>query len=249
MPKTFKTLLALGLFSSNALALVPPDYQEPPSDFTAEVEAGFQLNTGNTESASFNGRTKLEYDTVNTTQTAVFKSYFSSENEVTKSEKYDLQLQSNYKLDGGYVFGRGDFTWDEFGSYTKIVTVSTGYGFDAVDLRNTKLSLEIGPGYRYNVPFAVDSSDGEVLAERDYILRTAAKFEQRFHEYSSMAADLTAETGENNNTLTLDMGYKNTMFQDWAFKIGINVKYTERVPEGTKPTDTITTFNLLYTFQ
>ncbi|MGP1782614.1 DUF481 domain-containing protein, partial [Shewanella frigidimarina] len=61
--------------------------------------------------------------------------------------------------------------------------------------------------------------------------------------------DLIAETGEDNNTLTLDLGYKNTLFQDWAFKIGVNVKYTQVVPEGSKQTDTITVFNLLYTFQ
>jgi putative salt-induced outer membrane protein len=45
------------------------------------------------------------------------------------------------------------------------------------------------------------------------------------------------------------MGYKNTLFQDWAFKVGFYVKYTEIVPEGSQQTDTITTFNLLYTFQ
>lgn len=55
--------------------------------------------------------------------------------------------------------------------------------------------------------------------------------------------------GENNNTLTLDMNYKNLVFQDWAFKIGMNIKYTEVVPEGSQQTDTITTFNLLYTFR
>ncbi|MBV7316179.1 YdiY family protein [Shewanella sp. NIFS-20-20] len=249
MPNSFKLLLVLPIFSAPALALVPPDYQEPPSDFTAEIEAGFQLNTGNTESSSFNGRTKLVYDTINAKQIATVKAYFSSDSNTTTAEKYDFQFQSNYKLNGGYVFGRGDFTWDKFGSYTEIITISSGYGFDAIKLRNTKLSLEVGPGYRYNLPFVADTSQGQAIAERDFILRTAAKFEQKFHEYSSMGADLTAEVGENNNTLALDMGYKNTMFQDWAFKVGVNVKYTEVVPEGTKQTDTITTFNLLYTFQ
>ncbi|HAY96024.1 DUF481 domain-containing protein, partial [Shewanella sp.] len=30
---------------------------------------------------------------------------------------------------------------------------------------------------------------------------------------------------------------------------GMNIKYTEVVPEGSQPMDTITTFNLLYTFR
>lgn len=244
-----KVIAPISLFflSFPALALVPPDYQEPPSDFTAEIEAGLQLNTGNTESSSFNGRTQLIYDTKQTKQEATLKAYFASEKSQTTSEKYELQLQSNYKLTKGYVFGRGDFTWDQFGSYTQISTLSSGYGFNAISSYKTKLSLEFGPGYRYNLPaesITIPSPD----AEKDVILRTAAKFSQKLQEYSSLNADLTAEVGEN-NTLTLDMNYKNLVFQDWAFKIGMNIKYTEVVPEGSQPMDTITTFNLLYTFR
>lgn len=246
----FRVIAVTGLLavSNLAWALVPPDYQEPPSDFNAEIEAGFQLNTGNTDSSSFNGRTKLVYDTKKARQEGVLKAYFAADSQKTTSEKYELQLQSNYKLDGGYVFGRGDFTLDKFGSYTEIYTLSSGYGFDAISTNATKLSLEIGPGYRYNLPIeTVDEPSPD--ANKDIILRTAAKFSQKLQEYTSLNADLTAEVGEENNTLTLDMNYKNLLFQDWAFKIGVNVKYTEVVPEGSKQTDTVTTFNLLYTFQ
>lgn len=240
--------VSLLLLSLPVAALVPPDYQEPPTGFTAEVEAGLQLNTGNTESGNFNGRTQLIFDTKRTTQEAILKAYFASEQKTTTSEKYDLQLQSNYKLHKGYIFGRGDFTWDQFSSYTRITTVSTGYGFNAISSYRTKLSLELGPGYRYNLP-AESASELTPEAERDVILRTAAKVSQKLQEYSSLNADLTAEIGESNNTLTLDMNYKNLIFQDWAFKIGMNIKYTAQVPEGSQRTDTITTFNLLYTFR
>lgn len=239
--------MSLFCFSFSALALVPPDYQEPPSDFTAEVEAGLQLNTGNTESSSFNGRTQLIYDTKQTKQEATLKAYFASEKSQTTSEKYELQLQSNYKLTKGYIYGRGDFTWDQFGSYTQISTISSGYGFNAINSDKTKLSLEVGPGYRFNQP-AESVVEPNPDAEKEIILRTAAKFSQKLQEYSSLNADLTAEMGEN-NTLTLDMNYKNLVFQDWAFKIGVNIKYTEIVPEGSQQIDTITTFNLLYTFR
>ena len=252
----FRVLTALLVsIPMSAWALVPPDYQELPSDFTAEIEAGLQLNTGNTESSSFNGRTKLVYDTEQFRQEGTFKLYYAADNEKTTAEKYDVQLQSSYKLDNdfswlddGYVFGRGDFTLDRFGSYTQISTVSVGYGFDAISNSDTKLSLEIGPGYRYNMPIETESEPNP-QADKDIIVRTAAKFEQKLQEYTSLNADLTAEIGENNSTLTLDMNYKNTLFQDWAFKIGVNIKYTDVVPEGTEQTDTISTFNLLYTFR
>ncbi len=247
MLRTLLFFITLSL-SYSAWALVPPDYQEPPSDFSAEIEAGLQINTGNTDSSSFNGRTKLVYDTTQFRQEGVIKGYYAADSEKTTSEKYDLQLQSNYKIYSGYIFGRGDFTSDRFGSYTRIATISTGYGFDAINNGETKLSLEIGPGYRYNKP-QESEVDPYLEDDREVILRSAAKFEQKIHEYTSFNADLTSEIGEITNTVTLDMGYKNTLFQDWAFKIGVNVKYTSEVPEGTKKTDTISTFNLLYTFQ
>ncbi|GGI79397.1 DUF481 domain-containing protein [Shewanella gelidii] len=238
----------ISVVSINAWALVPPDYREPPSDLTAEIEAGFQLNTGNTESSSFNSRVKLVYDGEASKQEATVKAYFASDSEKTTAEKYDLQLQSNYKLKEGYIFGRGDFTWDEFGSYTRLSTVSSGYGFDVVNNSKTNLSLEVGPGYRYSMPNQTDD-DPSPRSTRELILRAATKLEHKVHEYTTINADLTAESGKDNNTLTLDLNYKNLVFQDWAFKIGVNVKYTEVVPEGSEQVDTITSFNLLYTFQ
>ncbi|WP_350671099.1 DUF481 domain-containing protein, partial [Pseudoalteromonas sp. CAL494-MNA-CIBAN-0108] len=60
--KNIVTTCCLFYLSAPAWALVPPDYQEPPSNFNAEVEAGLQLNSGNNETKNFNGRTYLTYD-------------------------------------------------------------------------------------------------------------------------------------------------------------------------------------------
>ncbi|MBM7071180.1 DUF481 domain-containing protein [Shewanella sp. 202IG2-18] len=240
--------LCTTLVTSTCWALVPSYYKDPENNFKAEVEAGFQLNTGNTSSTSFNGRTKIVYDTDEATQEMTVKGFFSSDKERTTSEKYELQLQSNYKLSTGYLFAQGDFTWDRFGSYTKLSTVSSGYGFDALDDGKAKLSLEFSPGFRYNLPIETET-EPTPSSNSDIILRSAAKFTYKLQEYSSVDASLTAENGEDNNTLTLDASYKNLVFKDWAFKLGVNVRYTEVVPAGTEKTDTVTTFNLLYTFQ
>ncbi len=241
-------LLSASLYSQTCLALVPSYYKDPENKFKAEIEAGFQLNTGNTSSTSFNGRTNMVYDTNKAKQEMTLKGLFSSDKQKTTSEKYELQLQSNVKLSTGYIFAQGDFTWDRFGSYTKLSTISSGYGFDAFDDGKAKLSLELSPGYRYNLPIETETQPTP-SSNSDVILRSAARFSYKLHEYSSVDANLTAENGEDNNTLTLDASYKNLMFKDWAFKLGVNVKYTEVVPEGTQKTDTVTTFNLLYTFE
>lgn len=245
-----KVLLACGLllFSAQAWALVPPDFQEPDNSFKSEIEAGLQLNSGNNETKNFNGRAYVSYDTAATKQEGTFKAYYAADGGKSTAEKYDLYLQTNYKLERGYVFGRGELTWDQFGSFTRIYTLSSGYGFDLIKNSTTNLSLEVGPGYRYDLPNE-STTDPDPTANQDVILRSAAKYTIKLQEYTSLNADVTAETGKSNNTLTLDMSYKNTFIQDWAFKIGFYVKYTSDVPEDSQNTDTVTTFNLLYTFQ
>lgn len=246
MKKLF-LICSLFLPSIPAWALVPPDYQEPENIFNAEVEAGLQLNTGNNSTKNFNGRTYMSYDTANTLQEMTLKAYYAADQEKSTAEKYDAYLQSNYKLDRGYVFGRGEFTWDEYGSYRRVFIISTGYGFDLIKNDRNKLSLEMGPGYRYDLA-SPSTSEPDPESNKDVIIRTAAKYNVKLQEYTSLNADMTAETGQENNTLTLDMSYKNTFIQDWAFKIGFYVKYTSEVPEDSQKTDTVTTFNLLYTF-
>ena len=94
-------VVPLFFFSHTCFALVPSYYKDPKNNFKAEIEAGFQLNTGNTSSTSFNGRTNLIYDTEHAKQEMTVKGFFSSDKEKTTSEKYELQLQSNYKLSKG----------------------------------------------------------------------------------------------------------------------------------------------------
>ncbi|QSX34081.1 DUF481 domain-containing protein [Shewanella avicenniae] len=238
----------LSLVSLPVFALVPPDYHEPQNNLRAEVEAGFQLNTGNTDSTSFNGRTKLVYDAAKTKQEGTVKAYYAADDQGTTNERYDLEMQSNYKLSRGYILASGNFTWDKFGSYTNRYTFVSGYGFDIVSTGRTKLSIEVGPGYRYSMPQETDDEPNPE-ADREPILRTKAKFEQLIHEYTTFNADLSTEIGATNNTVILDLNYKNTLFQDWAFKVGFKMEYNQNVGEGSEQTDTITTFNLLYTFQ
>ena len=246
--KISPVLALLSLISAPAFALVPPDYHEPVNNFRAEIEAGFQLNTGNTDSTSFNGRTKFVYDTATATQEGTLKAYYAADDEGTTAERYDVEAQSNYKLQSGYVLANGQFTWDQFGAYTNRYTFVSGYGFDAINSGGTKLSLEVGPGYRYSLPIETDE-DPNPTADKEVIMRARARFEQQIHEYTTFNADLTTEIGATNNLVTLDVSYKNTLFQDWAFKVGFKMEYNENVGEDSKQTDTITTFNLLYTFQ
>ncbi|SHH96378.1 DUF481 domain-containing protein [Ferrimonas marina] len=234
-----------------AFALVPPDYKEPTTDFTAELELGLQYNSGNTESSSFNSRGRLIYDMENARHDTTLRGYFASDNETTSAEQYQVQYQLDYKLEGTrYVFGRADMLWDRFGSYVQQHIASVGYGYNPVDRKHTKWTLEGGVGYRYNEANLSNTEDPDQNATDDEaIVRIASKLEHRLQEYTSFNADATIETGSLNTVANLNLSYRNQLWADLALKIGMDIKYTDVIPEGTEHTDVISTVNLLYTFR
>ncbi|GLS83299.1 DUF481 domain-containing protein [Paraferrimonas haliotis] len=244
-----RCLLPLILVATPAWAIVPPEYEDPETPFSAEVEFGLQVTSGNTTASSVNGRTKLIYETDDNKQEGNLRAYFASDSEKTTAEQYQVQFQSDHKFsDGDYLYGRGDLSWDTFGSFTKQYIVSTGYGFDAIKTRKSKLSFEAGPGYRYSLP-NVSTEVPDPHPTREIIFRAASKFEQKLQQYTTLNADLTTEVGQENTVTTLDLSYKNLFFRDWALKVGLFVRHNKVVPADSKRTDTVTTINLLYTFE
>ncbi|WP_345316260.1 DUF481 domain-containing protein [Ferrimonas gelatinilytica] len=239
------------LFPGAALALVPPDYKEPTTKYLAELELGMQYNSGNTNSSNFNTRGKLVYDIENARQELVLRGYFASDNKETSAEQYQIQYQVDYKLQGTrYLFGRADLLWDRFGAFEKQHTLSSGYGFTPLDIKNTKLSLEVGAGFRYNQANLSNSATPEQnRKDEEAILRLASKFEHRLMEYTSFNADANVEYGQSNTIANLNLSYRNQLWADLALKIGMDIKYTDQVPEGTKHNDVISTVNLLYTIR
>ncbi|WP_345332088.1 DUF481 domain-containing protein [Ferrimonas pelagia] len=239
------------MFSLPALALVPPNYKDPVNRFTAELELGMQYNSGNTNSANFNTRSKLIYDGDNAKHEGNLRGFFASDNNSTTAEQYQLQYQLDYKLEGShYLYGRTELLIDRFGSYERQNTISGGYGFTPLDKKQTKLSLEGGLGYRYNRANLSNSTDpAQRASEEEAIVRLASKLEHRMQEYTTFNADTTLETGNNNTIANINLSYRNQLWADLALKIGMDIKYTDKVPEGTENTDVISTINLLYTFR
>ncbi|TKB51389.1 DUF481 domain-containing protein [Ferrimonas sediminicola] len=241
--------LPLLLVAPQALALVPPEYKEPEDRLDAEVELGLQFTSGNSESSNFNGRGKLVYDADAAKHETVLKAYFASDNQSTTAEQYTLEYQLDYKLGGSnYIYGRSELLWDKFGSFTRQQIYSAGYGSTLVDRRHTKLSLEVGGGYRYNEPNLTDADQGGRRSTDEGIARFSGKFSQRLHEYTTFNTEGAVETGNRNTVATLKMSIRNQLWADLALKIGTDLKFTDRVPENSERTDIISTVNLLYTF-
>ncbi|QIZ78659.1 DUF481 domain-containing protein [Ferrimonas lipolytica] len=235
--------------SAPAMALVPPNYSDPEKNLSSEIELGMQYTSGNSDTSNFNSRVKAIYDGDAARHEWGVWGYFASDEDETSAEQYQFQYQLDYKLAGSeYIYGRGDLKWDRFGSYTRKHTFSSGYGWTPYETKDSELILEVGLGYRYNKVSVSEESDDDLNKKDEAIFRTAAKWEHKLQEYTTFTADATIETGDVNTVADLKLAYRNQFWADLALKFGVDITYTDKVPEDSEKTDVISTVNLIYSF-
>ncbi|WP_298442074.1 DUF481 domain-containing protein [uncultured Ferrimonas sp.] len=236
------------LLCTPAWALVPPNYNEPKRKLSSEIELGMQYTSGNSETSNFNSRIKAVYDGDGARHEVGLRGYFASDDGDSSAEQYQALYQLDYKLPATqYIFGRGEFKWDRFGSFSRQHTLSSGYGRTPYETKDSKLSLEAGLGYRYNYANLDDDSLDDPSSDEG-IFRIASKWRHQLQEYTVVTADASVETGNLNTVAELKLAYRNQFWADLALKFGIDFSYTDDVPEDSKNTDVISTVNLLYSF-
>lgn len=106
-------------------------------DWEGEAELGVLMTTGNTEETNINGRVGLKHEVTKWRNTGEFRSAFSETEEVTTTEKYRAELESDYKFDERqYWFVRLFHEEDRFSGYDFQSSLTTGYG-NSTSVRST----------------------------------------------------------------------------------------------------------------
>ncbi len=138
--------------AADSLFYAPP----PPSDdsvpFSGAIELGYTALSGNTNTETLLGKGRITwYDQAWThTTRAEIKNVSDSEN--TTAEQYLVSQRERYSLGDSpnYLFGLARYEKERFSGYDNQFTAITGYGRQIFDTDLQALSLEAGPGYRYD---------------------------------------------------------------------------------------------------
>lgn len=249
MPRPLTGLMiATSLIASGTSALASPFYAPPaPEDdaptFSGEAELGFTRLSGNKDSQTLIAKGRLTWLTGPWIHTLRSEATNVTRNGETDAERYLLSGRERYELSGPhYLFGFARWEKDRFSGYEYQLTTIGGYGRQLLDSDTHQLSLEGGPGYRYD---AIRDNDNEALG----VAYAALDYEWEFSSIATLDQEMSVEATDDNVTTRSLSSLTAKLNSRLALRLSHEVKHNSQPPESADTnTDHITNASLLYSW-
>ena len=179
--------------------------------------------------------------------------YGSTKGETT-AQAWDAFLQANYYFTPRfywYVGGRYDD--DRFSGFAYQEAVKSGVGYKFIDTDATKLTAQIGAGYRRLRPEILVKDDiGAVISrteqpeESDAIADAGLSFEHHFNQSTKFLALVTVQAGSENTLTNASVALDVRMSDRLALTASYKLSDNSSPPPGSVHRDTLTSIGLSY---
>ena len=179
--------------------------------------------------------------------------YGSTKGETT-AQAWDAFLQANYNFTPRfywYVGGRYDD--DRFSGFAYQAALKSGVGYEFIDTDDTKLTAQVGAGYRRLRPEILVKDDvGAVVSrteqpeESDAIFDAGLAYEHSFNASTKLLAAVTMQSGKENTLTNASVALQVKMTDRLALSAGYRLVDNSSPPPGSGRRDTLTTLGLVY---
>ena len=179
--------------------------------------------------------------------------YGSTKGETT-AQAWAAYLQGNYNIRPKlywYIGGRYDD--DRFSGFAYQAAVKSGFGYKFIDTDATKLTAQIGAGYRRLRPEILVRDDiGAVISrteqpeQSDAILDAGLIYEHDFNKSTKLLAAVTTQSGKENTLTNASVALQVKMNARLALSAGYRLVDNSSPPPGSGRRDTLTTLGLVY---
>ncbi|TDB02635.1 DUF481 domain-containing protein [Halomonas marinisediminis] len=219
----------------------PPLPTEDDEAFSGSTELGYTHMSGNTDSQTLIAKGRLTWFTDDWTHTLRGEVRNVSRDGDTSAEQYLVAGRERFDLEGPhYLFGFARGERDRFSGYDQQFTTIAGYGRDLLDDEGHRLSLEAGPGYRY------DRIEGKENASLG-VAYGAMAYEWAFSKTASLEQELSVEATDANTTSRSLSSLTARLNSHLALKLSHEIKDTSRPPADAEArTDETTSASILY---
>jgi putative salt-induced outer membrane protein len=253
-----RTQAVLGLIALSALPGLAAADTGPigPGDPTWAIRSvlGYTKTGGNTDNSAGNllflgahvlGDWKLLF--------GVDGLYGSTKGETT-AQAWDACLQGNYNITPKfYWYLGGRYDDDRFSGFAYQAALKSGVGYKFIDTDATKLTAQIGAGYRRLRPEILVRDDiGGVVSRTeqpqtsDAILDAGVVFEHNFNQATKLLAAATVQSGKENTLTNASVALQVKMTDRLALSAGYKLIDNSNPPPGSGHRDTLTTLGLVY---
>ena len=251
--RTFACLLALAPALSAWADEAPP----PPQDvWIGKGQLGFLDSQGNSDSKSLNGNIDmLRYDGPWKNEFYVGGLYGKNSG-IVSAERWETHGQSNYTISGDlFGFGGLRYEHDLFDGFQYQASVTSGLGYKLLNSDDTKLTVQVGAGYRRLRPETIVKDDsGEVIsrtpldATGNAIGTVGVDFSHSFTKTTILTNKFLMEAGSDNTLLHNELALTVKMSDKLALSVGYTVSDNTKPPAPLKKLDTLTSVNLVFGF-
>ena len=211
------------------------------ANWSGKGEGGIVFSRGNADNDNANIRLELARELDRWKHGFGLSALRASNAGNISAERYGAGWQSDYKLtERSFWFGALRYEMDEFSGFDYQSSATTGYGRKLIDTESTKLTGQLGLGYRS----IKNSLTAETLG--DAVIRGDLNFERVLTETTSLINRFSVESGSNNTLAINELALQVRMSDAFALSFGVGVRHNTDPPTGLKNTDTLTTVNLVY---
>ena len=245
------------------LAVVPAvtvwaDEAPPPPQgvWIGKGQLGFLSSHGNSDSESLNANIDvLRYDGPWKNEIYVGGLYGKNSG-IVSAERWETRGQSNYAISGDlFAFGGLRYEHDLFDGFQYQASVTAGMGYKLINTNDTKLTAQVGAGYRRLRPETIDKDPTGLVISRtpldatgEAIGTVGVDFSHAFTKTTVFTNKFLMEAGSSDTLLHDDLALTVKMSDKLALSVGYGITDNTKPPAPLKKLDTVASVNLVFGF-
>jgi putative salt-induced outer membrane protein len=241
-----------------AISAWPDEAPPPPQDvWIGKGQFGFLSSHGNSDAESINGAIDmLRYDGAWKNEFNVVGLYGKNSG-IVSAERWEVRGQSNYTLSGDlFAFGGLRYEHDLFDGFEYQESLTAGLGYKLVNTDDTKLTVQLGGGYRRLRPEIIDKDQatGAVIsrtpldATTEPIAVAGVDFSQTITKTTIFTNKFLMEAGSSDTLLHDQLALTVKMSNKLALSVGYGITDNTKPPAPLKKIDTLASVNLVFGF-
>lgn len=228
------------------------------ADWAGSGQLGIVQAHGNSNSTSANAKIDAADELEMWKHTFGFNALYSENDQITSGNRWDTAWQSDYKLtEKSFWFGGLRYEDDKYGSFSYQAAATTGLGYKFYDTDITKLSVQVGGGYKRSLPQTLvkDPNSGEVIDRIDGevsgrgVVTSTVNFEHVLTPNTKVLNKFLVEAASDNTFMQNNLALQVSMSNRLALSVGYELRENTSPPSDQHRLDTLTTLNLVYKYQ
>jgi putative salt-induced outer membrane protein len=237
-----------------ALADDPPP-PPPQGVWVGKGQLGFLASQGNTEASSANAAIDMAMLDDPWEHKFHLAGLYGKSAGVVAAERWDTSWQSNYDVTPDFFgFGGLRYQHDLFSGFQYQASETVGGGYKIINSPDTKLSAQVGVGYRELRPEdQTTEPDGSTVrtllpTDNSVVFTAGLDYSQAFTKTTTLTNKLLVEAGSGDTLISDALALTVKISTRLALSIGYSLQDNTKPPDGLKKIDSVETVNLVFSF-